>query len=541
MSDYLLTAEWKKVIGSSPPSEAVSLTKRLERYWQLNGKSESAGKVVALQEITELALSLKKKLAKDTKVVAHLDKMAREAQETKKKVEAGAAGKNGAAARLGKDLVLIKMLALTKRLKPERPSYFVLALGEPSGLVIAKRLSVSHREQARQARTRNSGRKGGGKLLMGRCYGEDGKVVFELGIKPGRSAKPPAGLAANVKRTIKKQTRGGSTVKVIVRGASQDLDGDTDTERPKGKDRAPKTPRAKSPRAKVTLDAEYARRRAEIAPRLLKAVRNQGPDVARMQAVFDLAEKRASEGSYRRALADLAKVEGLLTGARSDSPPGAKQGKRPVAGRLEAYKHRLEALKERYDRLKPLHVGAGLKDVFKQAVTAVAGGNAEAAEQALDTLDARLTTAERTARVASEIGEAGDDAVAYRVALLKWQKCRTKVRDSVEKLIKAILADPETQALDKKVQDQIAAAVPTLRNEIAAFDDTLDTAVNGYLNAPGAQKPRAMKRIRKAIDAYRSALANPVLLAMEDSGFGGHPVANEIETILEEFEELLVR
>src|SRR5262249_41005117 len=88
MYETLLTAEWKKVLGSSPPPDAAPLTKKLEGYAKLKGKADPEDEAQALQEINVLALSLKKKLARDAKVVGHLDRMAKGALDVKKKVEA---------------------------------------------------------------------------------------------------------------------------------------------------------------------------------------------------------------------------------------------------------------------------------------------------------------------------------------------------------------------------------------------------------------------------------------------------------------------
>src|SRR5262249_14614386 len=229
MHETLLTAEWKKVLGASPPPDAGPLTKKLEGYAKLKGKADAEDEAQALQEISVLALSLKKKLAKDAKVVGHLDKMAKDALDARKKVEADAAKEEAEAAKAGKDLALIKMLARAVALPPETPLYYAAALGTLSGLVLAKMIGGAHKEQAAAARARNNGKKVGGKLMLGRCYGEQGKVVFETGVKPENSTKPPAGLAANFKKSIQKQTAGASKVKVLVRGGGVDLDEDTDT------------------------------------------------------------------------------------------------------------------------------------------------------------------------------------------------------------------------------------------------------------------------------------------------------------------------
>src|SRR5262249_46064300 len=65
MHETLLTAEWKKVLGASPPPDAGPLTKKLEGYAKLKGKADAEDEAQALQEINVLALSLKKKLARD--------------------------------------------------------------------------------------------------------------------------------------------------------------------------------------------------------------------------------------------------------------------------------------------------------------------------------------------------------------------------------------------------------------------------------------------------------------------------------------------
>ncbi len=461
MADYLLSADWKKVIGSSSSADTASLTKRLDKYAQIKGKSDPEDEVVALQEITELALSLKKKLAKDAKVVTHLDKMAREAQETKKKVEAEAEKEEAEAAKAGKDVVLLKMLRTAKSLSPEKPYYFALALGTLSGLVIAKMVSTSSKEKARDARTRNNGRKVGGKLLLGRCYGEDGKVVLHLGIKPEDSTKPPPGLAANVKKSIKKQTQGASKTKVLVRGGGHDLDEDTDTgdltdfgpeEHEPEQDQAqghgdgkPVTESSGGHEQGTTepgegedesthADAGAFKERFAKLKTLCEELKTSNPALARQIAGLlmqagSLAKTRDFEGASLR----LDEGESLARAASTDTP-----GDAPTSGsdgELEAlYEARLAALEPGYRRCLEQVLGETSK---MSTLIDFADGKADAGD---------LTAALKTLKTLEDLITAALANVAPEAPLEVWTRARELAVGRLRDLIKAIQKSRDPKA-----------------------------------------------------------------------------------------------
>ena len=91
----------------------------------------------------------------------------------------------------------------------------MIALGKPAGLAVSKvKITKAQKDHAR------SWRAGKGKLIMGVCYGESGKYVFQF------EDKPPAGLAKLIKKAVKNQAK--KEIKLKVRGGGVDIDDETD-------------------------------------------------------------------------------------------------------------------------------------------------------------------------------------------------------------------------------------------------------------------------------------------------------------------------
>ncbi len=234
MPSYLLAAAWEKMTKDhQPASDAGPLTRLLKDYGKLHDEKNAEDQIPALRQINEMAISAKRKF-KEPEIAKYLDEMRKEAESKKKEVEAylkkeAATKKKGLnkiekgkvpSRKLRKDLVLARILTRVRTTPAKSPLYFALALGRPyCGLVIARSISGSQRGAAIDARTLNNGRSGGSGIKLGRCYGEGGKVVFDMGLKPSNSTKPPASLALLIKSTIKVQTQGAAgSVKVICRG-----------------------------------------------------------------------------------------------------------------------------------------------------------------------------------------------------------------------------------------------------------------------------------------------------------------------------------
>jgi hypothetical protein len=322
MADHLLVSEWKKAAGSKPPAEASVLGKRLEAYGKIRGKAEPEDEASALDEIADLAASVKKKI-KNPPLGAYLDKLAKQARDEKHKIETEAAEEEAEAAKSGKDLVLAKMLKRALTRDSERPLLFTLAIGRPfCGLVIDKVASSAQKARAREARTLSNGRRKDGKIFMGRCYGEGGKVVFELGLTPDESFKPPSGLAKGLKATVNKQTAGASkSVRLRLRGGGVDLDDEADDAELAdlgGEEPEPEPTAAPEPEPSGAEDpaaGRFAERLRGVEARFEQAARDRRGDVSKMRAALGLASERAATGHYDGAFAALAAVERLLDAA----------------------------------------------------------------------------------------------------------------------------------------------------------------------------------------------------------------------------------
>ena len=209
MPDYLLASEWKKTLKSHPEVKgADDLTKTLEQY--ARSKDSPDKELVALKAVSAEAKQLKGKNSKNKDLAGYLDDVLGGAEKAAEKAEKEA--KKGQI-----DDLLVTQLKAAKGADREKPRYFVVALGKPAGVCLAK--VPAARKQNQPAR---SYRKGKGKLLSGLCYAESGKYVFEL------EDKPVAGLAKLLKKAVKLQSN--RDIKVLVRGGGVDLDDETDAD-----------------------------------------------------------------------------------------------------------------------------------------------------------------------------------------------------------------------------------------------------------------------------------------------------------------------
>ena len=216
MPDYLLSAEWKKALKNQPDVKgADDLTKVLENHARSQDSPEK--ELVALKAVTAKAKDLKGKNSKNKVLADYLDDVLGAAEKAQREAEKAVAKaeKEEEDEEADIDVLLVKQLVVTRTLDQEKARHFVIALGKPSGVAISKvPIARKQKEQAREWR------KGKGKLLIGLCYGEGGRLVFEL------ESKPPGGLAVLIKKAVKLQAR--KDIKLKVRGGGVDIDDDDD-------------------------------------------------------------------------------------------------------------------------------------------------------------------------------------------------------------------------------------------------------------------------------------------------------------------------
>jgi len=115
------------------------------------------------------------------------------------------------------DDALASLLRRLPNLSPEQPLTFVIAVGKPSGLVLARTaLNMGHRNNAKELR------RGQGPLFEGTCHGEQGTCIFVL------EKAPPPGLAKSIARAAAAQAN--ARIRVKVRGPNSEINDENDSD-----------------------------------------------------------------------------------------------------------------------------------------------------------------------------------------------------------------------------------------------------------------------------------------------------------------------
>ncbi len=199
MSDALSVSKWKSVLKEKENAEVKDtegLAKALEAYAKAEAKSKDDPEplVDAVKEVMDCAKATRGKNPKKEKLHKFLDGLVSDAGKEKvraerllqEKKECDREGEDEDEGGDNERAKLTERLFKVKKLDADSAKPFVLALGSRvNGLVISKTsaLSGDHKKRAKSMRD------GGGRIFTGLVYGEKGKYVFQMAVKP------PGGLA----------------------------------------------------------------------------------------------------------------------------------------------------------------------------------------------------------------------------------------------------------------------------------------------------------------------------------------------------------
>lgn len=161
---------------------------------------------------------------------------------------------------------------------------------------------------------------GGTQVIKGACFGEEGKLVFEM------AKEPPTTLAAALKKVIQRDA--AVTIPCICRiGTDPDLADDavatasatatttsatttpspaTSAAQTAEKTTAPVPPKAES------YYSQYAAYHATLQPVVLQALKSNTGDTEKLKSVFNYARDQAAKKDYAKALQGLGAVDKLL-------------------------------------------------------------------------------------------------------------------------------------------------------------------------------------------------------------------------------------
>ncbi len=220
MPDFLATKDWKTVLDMKEHKSVkkTGISETLDDYASAKKKDDLGRMVSALQRIVEKAGEVKAAQGKYPKIVAYLNDTIKSAKAEQQRLAPRMADLAEQEDGDNEDNTLGKALAKVRQLGPDNAWNFVLVPGKPSSGLVIKRKSLkkADTELAFEMRGKRS------PFFTGRCYGEQGKFVFET------EAQPVPGMAKAAKNAALLHAE--MNIKVLVRGAGITLDSDTDIE-----------------------------------------------------------------------------------------------------------------------------------------------------------------------------------------------------------------------------------------------------------------------------------------------------------------------
>jgi serine/threonine protein kinase len=220
-----------------------------------------------------------------------------------------------------------ELAANVKTAKTKRMYFAFVAKGSNDGALVLSKTKVSPVMISVAKK-----KAGAGPVSQGACFGEDGKIVFEM------AKEPPATMDAALKHVIQRDA-GITQACVCRRGTNSDLgDGEpqktpvpTTTQSPKQQTAPQKTP---TPSDSTSLYSKYSSLENELSPQLTKALKEKQGDTEKMKTVFKFARDNAGKKQYDKAIQGLNALRGLIETGYS-TVPSTGSGYDPLAPEIE--------------------------------------------------------------------------------------------------------------------------------------------------------------------------------------------------------------
>jgi hypothetical protein len=220
----------------------------------------------------------------------------------------------------GGDEELAASLKRAKTAKADSPFKFVFVMkgGTDGGLLVSKQKIPPSDIAAVKKST------GGSAVLKGVCFGEDGKLVFEI------AKDPAATMAPALKKVIQREAN--LVYQIVCRkGTNPELAEEAGEPAPPVEKKATVAPRE-------SAAAEWNRRVAELMPRLKQALQVGHPKtVGDLKTWFKLAKNKAKDRDFGQALSRLPTIEQLIEAALAApyraAPPTAGSAPQPTEPR----------------------------------------------------------------------------------------------------------------------------------------------------------------------------------------------------------------
>jgi hypothetical protein len=324
---HLTELPWKTIVLKQGVKD-LGLGKALAAYGCLDLIKEPAKALESLQQISELAVKLKKANAKNADLVAYLDEMVKELKKTTPAMEARAKAAGADTTRTGsaktpidpkarleeegdededeekvaasfkKDLKqqMVSALAQVKARAPGDPGqqkepkpqlqFMACLTGNNCSVIVARKVGAATKKLLLEL----AGVTGGAKFVQGECLFEKNTHTFVLD-------QVPAGLAKKLATSLHAET--GQKYKVRVRNTdgSMELDSETDAD-----------------------PSVFEQRMAKLNPLVERALSGNLGDAGKIRAVAGFAREKAEAGNLESALNALDTLEKLLVAAATSKP-----------------------------------------------------------------------------------------------------------------------------------------------------------------------------------------------------------------------------
>lgn len=379
--------------------------------------------------------------------------------------------------------------------------------------------------------------------------GETGKVTYGMVSVQGKimsltlEGKELPGLAKNMKIFLNKinlkmkvvildasgnelESDGDEDLDTL-EGGAEDNDTDTSAEDVKTSDdaetneteaAAPPTEEPGDTDTKSTQDntdpqaEKWAKVSAALDPRVKAFAASNDPKAPAIAKAWEGGVAAAQKGDYRMAMAVATKISPVVTAAtaapqdaNTDTAPetdAANTAPNPDAEKWARLEGPMDALFTEVMKLNPPDASR-LRSVW-MAATESAENNDFTKAVAIATRLKPMLDAAKTAGVSAQDQEIPKDVVPFHKSKLAWESARGKMKDELDKLVKAIQA---ACANDEELKD-LSQNAAGLTEYLMQFDERLENALEDIIaSPPGAQRDALKKQAVGIIDGYRGVLS----------------------------------
>jgi hypothetical protein len=402
-------------------------------------------------------------------------------------------------------------LATALKAAKTSPMFFALvAKGSADGALLVSKGAVPPKQI-----TEAKAKCGGGTAFQGRCFGEDGKMVFELG------KEPPATLAKQI-RLLAMRDAGVSLV-VITR-----CNDELESESAEDETDAPPTDNVAEP----DLSAAYTTRLKAAGVALVKAAKTDLAVAARLKPLFAKATALIGQKAFAEADGPLAELERGLTASPGAPPAPPPKTSAPPTQEADTLTARLKKLAPQYlvaikavdpETLKQL------QNLFSLANNLLKKGDFAMCGVAVTKLEA-LVSKGPTAGPSAPTQPKGAK-VAYAQLRLAWDAAQKGVQSELKKLEKAILEAFKNEPFAPELPKHVHKLNAVLDGFQGNLGDVLDDALNATDDAKRRQHQEAAVALIKQYRNYVNS--DPFIKDVEKNPFVPVNITKSLSTTLE--------